>query len=102
LLVYCAIVRPVYGPYDWDLFSLTAVWTSLTAASALSRKLPARAFLDLATLVTGLAAFTTAIPMLVIGLSARPESGPFSPELAPHEAGRSFEESFERRVAPWI
>ncbi len=101
LLVYALLVRPVYGPYDWDLFSLTAVWASFTAGVALARLLPPAAFVELVSLAVGIAVLVSAVPIATIGHSARSGQGPFSPEFGDSVQHRVHDD-FEQRMKPWI
>jgi hypothetical protein len=101
-LVYAAIVRPVYGPYDWDLFSATAVLVSALAGHLLVREVRDPPLRDIAVLAVGAGLLFTAIPMLIIGVAPSRDAGPFSRDLAKPVHGEPFDESFERQIAPWL
>ena len=102
MVLYSVIVRPVYGPYDWDLFSLTAAVGSALAGHLLARETSRSSFTHLTTLAIGAALLLVALPLLVVGIAPSHDAGPFSQDLAKPVHGEPFEESFERRVAPWL
>ncbi len=99
--IYALMIRPVYGPYDWDLFSLTAMWGGFTAGIALARVLPRAAFAELVALAVGIGFIASAVPIAIIGHSARSGSGPFSPEFFNSVRGPVYN-NFEDRAKPWI
>jgi hypothetical protein len=101
-VLYALIVRPVYGPYDWDLFSMTAALLGLLAGHLLVEETSQREFADLSALVIGSATLFTLIPFLIVGVAPRAESGPFSGDLARPVKGESFEDSFNRQIEPWL
>jgi hypothetical protein len=101
-VLYALIVRPVYGPYDWDLFSSTAALLGLLAGHLLARALGRGAFTQVCILAIGTALLFTAIPFLVAGVAPRADAGPFSSDLARPVPGERFEESFNRQVEPWL
>jgi hypothetical protein len=101
-VLYALIVRPVYGPYDWDLFSLTAALATLLAGHLLVTSMPRQGFSDLAALLIGSALLFTAIPFLIVGFSPRADAGPFATDQARPVPGERFEDSFNRLIEPWL
>ncbi len=101
-LLYAFIVRPVYGPYDWDLFSLTAAFVALWIGQALVRILAESLLRDVAALTLGVALLTTSFPLVAVGVRARSEVGPFSVDMVERKPGEDFDATFERNLGPWL
>lgn len=80
LLLYAFALRPIWGPYDWDLFSLTALYVSFLAAHIWIAGMPERPVPDFVVfwLVAGL--LFIAIPFLWMGVSVSYPAGPFAPQ----------------------
>ena len=100
LVAYACAVRPRYGPYDWDLFSLTALCLSALAAHVLFTSVPE----PLASHAGGLLVVETlcfvSIPLLAVGLGAARPAGPFAGSVAygiVQSGGRPLED-----IAPWL
>ncbi len=101
-ILYALVLRPLWGPYDWDLFSLTAVSLSTLAAfllvNGLGEELP-----DLAALLVGAALLLVTIPFVVVGIAPSARAGPFDPgERIDVSPGESFQDAVQRHVAPWL
>ena len=77
-LLYSVVLRPIWGPYDWDLFSLTAVCVMCLAAYLLLVEFdqPRLAHFYLV-LISG-SLLLAAIPLLLAGLATPVDAGPFS------------------------
>jgi len=72
--------RPVWGPFDWDLFAVTALWLAFLAAVLLARvEAPAIRSQVVAGLV-GLQLCFVAVPLAALGREARVDAGPLHPE----------------------
>ena len=101
MLAYALIVRPVWGPYDWDLFSLTAATLACLAAYLLVQSLSEPPLLELAIVVVAGTLLLFTIPFLAIGIAPANEAGPFAFGLA-SQAGESPVDAFERQLGPWL
>lgn len=100
--LYASLVRPFWGPYDWDLFSLTAFCVASLAAYLLVGCHDERRLAHVAALLVGLALCTTSLPMLIVGIAPAHRAGPFHADPpAPNESESLFE-NFERILAPWL
>jgi hypothetical protein len=99
-LLYATLLRPFWGPYDWDLFAITSLCMATLSAHLLVTALPHPRFTRVA---SGLVAFNflfVGLPFLVLGMSIARDAGPFAmestwklgePASAPPEA-----------LAPWL
>jgi len=80
LVLYAFVLRPIWGPYDWDLFSLTALFLSFLAAHLLTAWLSERSRPDLAVWIIVAGLLFVAVPFLWIGISVSHAAGPFAPD----------------------
>jgi len=101
MLLYALVVRPVWGPYDWDLFSLTAAALACLAAYLLVRVLPDPPLTELAVILVGATLLLVTIPFLAIGIAPVHQAGPFAFGLV-SRAGESPVDAFERQIGPWL
>ena len=101
MLLYALVVRPVWGPYDWDLFSLTALCLATLAATLLVRTLPEPPLRELGFVLVAGTLLVVTIPFVAIGIAPRHAAGPFAygVESAP---GESPVDAFERNLGPWL
>ena len=101
MVLYALIVRPVWGPYDWDLFSLTALSLATLAATLLVRTMPDPPLTELGVLLVCGTLLLVTIPFLAIGIAPAQPAGPFAfgVESAP---GESPVDAFERNLGPWL
>ena len=68
-------LRPVWGPFDWDLFAVTGLWIGFLAAILLAG-LEARALRNhVAVAALGLQLGFVAIPLIAIGQGASRDEG---------------------------
>ena len=101
-LLYAGSLRPVYGPYDWDLFSLSALLLTVLAGHLLAQELSRDTAAHLFTLLIGAGLLLVAIPVLAIGIAPGAEAGPFSLEFSEPVFGDDLENAFHRLIAPWL
>lgn len=101
MLAYALVVRPVWGPYDWDLFSLTAVAFACLAAHLLVQDVPEPPLADLGILLVAATILLITIPFLWIGVAPAYPAGPFAFGLET-QAGESPVDAFERQLGPWL
>lgn len=101
MVLYALVVRPVWGPYDWDLFSLTAVSLATLAATLLVRALADPPLRELGVLLVLGTLLLVTLPFVAIGIAPRHAAGPFAygVESAP---GESPVDAFERNLGPWL
>ena len=79
LMVGSLALRPVWGPFDWDLFAVTALWIGFSAAVLLA-SLEGRALRNhLAVAAVGLQVCFVAAPLVSIGQGAARDGGLFEP-----------------------
>jgi hypothetical protein len=100
LVVASLAVRPVWGPWDWDLFASTALAFCLLSGAAMARlSLDVRQHIAVA--VAGLQLAFFGVPVVAIGFGSDIHAGPF--------AGRLFDAGLPQRdreppprLAPWL
>ena len=101
LLAYSLVLRPLWGPYDWDLFSTTSLCAAVLAVRLLflSQVMATRRFL--VTAIALLQLFLVGIPFLAVGVATPRDAGPFSHHV-------SFDQLIPPRtppppeLAPWL
>lgn len=101
MLLYALVVRPVWGPYDWDLFSLTAVALAALAAHLLVQALPDPPLGELGLVLVAGTFLLVTIPFVAIGIAPAHDAGPFAYGLS-SRAGESPVDAFERQLGPWL
>jgi hypothetical protein len=102
LIVYSAIVRPVWGPYDWDVFSLPAVCGAALAAHLLVHQLSGGRRAQLCALVIAASILLVSAPFVAIGISPSRPAGLFADERIERATDESEWEAFMRKVGPWL
>jgi hypothetical protein len=78
LFAYALALRPFWGPYDWDLFALTALFSAVLAAHLLAQWCEDGGDEDVAWRLVLAAHVLVTIPILWIGVSVSHPAGPFS------------------------
>jgi hypothetical protein len=79
LIAYSCLLRPFWGPFDWDLFSLTALVLSLLAAHLVSTGLGPSLRAHVAVWLVGFQLAFVAVPFVATGLGRWRDAGPFQP-----------------------
>jgi hypothetical protein len=103
MVLYTLIVRPVYGPYDWDLFCLAAVIFTALVGHVLVNEVGREAREQLAVLLIGAGALLVTIPFLAINLGPSREAGPFAIDaLQREQVLEDADRRFERILEPWL
>jgi len=101
-LIYATLLRPFWGPFDWDLFCLTGLVLALLAGHLLAVGLDAERFRHVVTWLIGFQLLFVGIPFLAIGVGVTRPVGPFVPENFQHidlvPAGTPPPE----HLAPWL
>jgi hypothetical protein len=77
LVAYAFLLRPFWGPFDWDLFSMTALFLSLLASHLLLTSLGAEALRQVLPWLVGFQLLFVTIPFLVVGTVEGRSEGPF-------------------------
>jgi hypothetical protein len=76
-VLYAFMLRPFWGPYDWDLFAITAVCVGLLAAHLLATALETRTLAHVVTCLAGFQAFFVGLPFLAMNVVPLRDAGPF-------------------------
>ena len=79
LVAYSCLLRPFWGPFDWDLFSLAALVLSLLAAHLVATGLAPSVRAHVAVWLVGFQLAFVAIPFVATGLGKWRDAGPFQP-----------------------
>jgi hypothetical protein len=101
LVAYALLLRPLWGPFDWDLFAVTALPLAALSAHLLAAGLSASTYRQLATGLIGFQLLFVAIPFLVMGIAVAREAGPFASESRAWEVVDPDSPVFDR-IAPWL
>jgi hypothetical protein len=105
LVVASLLVRPVWGPYDWDLFSITGLTLAFLAGTALSQLDSSGEdrgrSLHLVLAIATLQLCFIGVPMIAVGRGAAVDAGPF---VTKRFDAHLFEDGREpaKRIAPWL
>ena len=102
LAVYSAIVRPVWGPHDWDIFALTAVCLATLAGLLLVQRYDDHSLAPLAAVLIGATLAFVTIPLLAIGVAPAHEAGPFAHGAIPLQEGDTAWQTFLSQIEPWL
>jgi len=76
-VAYAFMLRPFWGPFDWDLFSITAVCLSALAGHLLAGALRADVLAHVATCLLGFQLLFVGVPFLLMGAIKPRDAGPF-------------------------
>jgi hypothetical protein len=91
----------VWGPFDWDLFAVPALFTAFAVGMWVAR-IESRSFrTHVAIAGAGLQIFFVGIPMLGIGQGASIEAGPLVVEKFELRLNRTGKRP-PRHIAPWL
>jgi hypothetical protein len=101
LVVYALILRPVWGPFDWDLFSLTALFVASLAAHLLATSLPEVELRHALVWLAGFNLLFVGIPLLLLGFAPLRNAGPFAVEAFDPDMMHPTSPAFAE-IAPWL
>lgn len=101
-LLYSIVLRPIWGPFDWDLFSLTAVCLASLAAYLLLREFDQPLLAHFCLVVIAGSLLLATIPLLLAGLDTPRDAGPFSQPGISAIGDESTERAFDRQIGPWL
>jgi hypothetical protein len=102
MLFYSVVVRPVWGPHDWDQFSLTALCLGLLAGTLLVDRFHGEARAHLATLAIGASLLFVSVPFVALSIAPARPAGPFVLRDLPRAEGDTSWDLFLRQVEPWL
>jgi len=77
LLVYALLLRPIWGPFDWDLFAITAFFFAALSAHVLSTSLRDPVYAQVVVWIVGFSLLFVGIPFLAMGIAPAVGAGPF-------------------------
>jgi hypothetical protein len=100
LLAASFATRPIWGPWDWELFATTGLALALLAGTALSRLAP-DVRQHLAVAAAGLQLCFVGFPLVVIGFGVPVDAGPFSAKRADVDS-IVLGPAPSRGIAPWL
>ena len=100
-LVYASLVRPVWGPFDWDLFTITGLHLGALAAFLLGRIPEPQVRRSLGVLVVGVSLAAVTLPFVVAGVSPRPDAGIFA-KTWEGRGNTDYVEQITTWIAPWL
>ena len=76
LVVYALVLRPIWGPFDWDLFALTALFAGLLAAHVLAQEASDALWQDLVPWLCGFGLCFVGLPLLAMDWIGPLPAGP--------------------------
>jgi len=79
LVAYACVLRPFWGPFDWDLFSLTALVLAVLAAQLVATGFAPCVRAHVVVWLVGFQLVFVAIPFVATGLGGWRDAGPFQP-----------------------
>jgi hypothetical protein len=102
-VLYAFALRPFWGPFDWDLFAITALCVGLLAAHLLATTVARETRAHIATCLIGFQALFVGLPFLAMNVVSLRDAGPFAAgyyarnilEFEPGEPPRG-------PLAPWL
>ena len=98
---YSLLLRPIWGPLDWDLFAITALCLSCLSACLVATHLSDRTYGHELACLTGFQLLMVTIPFLIIGWGTPRSEGPFVPGFVDESILTPGSPAFER-IAPWL
>jgi len=101
LVAYALVLRPVWGPFDWDLFSLTALFVASLSAHLLASALPETTFQHTIVWLVGFNLLFVGLPLVAAGFAPIHAAGPFATET--FDPGMTDPNSAAlAEIAPWL
>jgi hypothetical protein len=100
--LYAFVLIPLWGPYDWDLFSLSAFCLAALAAHLVVGELAGSVRARLCAILLGASLLFVTLPFLWVGTAPSRHAGPFTEEAPKPADGESGWEAFQRRIEPWL
>jgi len=100
-LAYSLVLRPFWGPFDWDLFSGPAFFLAVLAAWLVCTMPSRRDFAHVGTVVVGFQLLYVGAPFVALAMGTPREAGPFVPAAFSIEIGQPAP-TRDERIAPWL
>lgn len=100
-IVYSLVLRPFWGPFDWDLFSSTGFFLALLGAWLVCTGLSRRDLEHVAAVVVGLQLVYVGGPFVALAAGTPRDAGPFVHGTFSAEVGRPGMPRHEQ-LAPWF
>lgn len=101
MVVYSLMLRPFWGPFDWDLFSASALCLSLLGAALLAHGVAAPDRRAVLVLAIAIQLVFLSGPFLALGVVHGKPAGPFVKGSFYQEIGRETDPP-HGRIAPWL
>ena len=101
LLLGSLALRPIWGPFDWDLFAVTGLWIGFLGAILLAGLEAREVRTHVAAAALGLQFCFVGLPLVLIGQGATIDAGLFEKkDFDPHllQRGRPV----PKHIAPWL
>lgn len=95
------LVRPVWGPWDWELFAPTGLAVAFLVGARLARMSDRERRLHLAVAAAGLQLCFVGLPLVALGFGPKVDAGPLVARRFDPKLYRTDREP-ARRIAPWL
>jgi hypothetical protein len=101
LAIYPFVLRPIWGPFDWDLFAVSAVVLAALAVHGLAEATAEATWRHLTVWLAGFGLLFVGLPFLLLGIVPAKPAGPFAEEQFSIDITRPGTPAHER-IAPWL
>jgi hypothetical protein len=101
LLIYALTLRPIWGPFDWDLFAITALFLAALSAHVLRAALRDPTYAQVVLWIVGFSLLFVGIPFLLMGVATPVGAGPFGVVEFDFHSVEPTSPSFET-LEPWL
>jgi len=101
LLVYALTLRPIWGPFDWDLFAITAFFLAALSAHLLHAALRDPMYAHVVIWIVGFSLLFVGIPLLLMGVATPVDAGPFAVGEFDFHSIEPTSASF-KTLEPWL
>ncbi|MAJ60776.1 MAG: hypothetical protein CBC48_12725 [bacterium TMED88] len=98
--VYATLVRPFWGPFDWDLFAMTGLFFGALAAQVLASPPARRLFKEAVAIAIGFQLVYVGLPFVLLAAVETRPAGPFATDVFPTEFFRGAPPS--PPLLPWL
>lgn len=102
MVLYSLIVRPLWGPHDWDMFTLTAVLLGLLAGTLLTRHVEGPRLGHLGVVLLAGTWLLVTIPFVAAAISPVQQAGPFAHGAVTPSADDTNWDLFLKQVEEWL
>jgi len=101
LAIYPLVLRPIWGPFDWDLFAVSAVVLAALGTHLLAQATTEGTWRHLMVWLVGLGLLFVGLPFLWIGIAPARPAGPFAEEQFSTDITRPGTPA-QQRIEPWL